>query len=138
MRLIDADALNEDIERDFDGVCVYDVTQSEVVSDFQNIVDRQPTIEEHKIGHWIDIGSGQECSICGEIQYGYDNFRKFCPNCGADMRRERRKGQWIERGGPGLVNLIECSKCGSLFLDDHLIRSRFCPSCNADMGGEKK
>ena len=37
-------------------------------------------------GEWIDTGSGQECSICKEIQYGYDSFRHFCPNCGADMR----------------------------------------------------
>lgn len=36
-------------------------------------------------GHWIDTGSGQECSECGEIQYSYDNFRHFCANCGARM-----------------------------------------------------
>lgn len=42
--------------------------------------------QQLKIGHWIDTGSGQECSECKEIQYGYDNFRYFCPNCGADMR----------------------------------------------------
>ena len=38
-----------------------------------------------KIGHWIDTGSGQKCSRCGEIQYGYDNFRRFCANCGAKI-----------------------------------------------------
>lgn len=42
--------------------------------------------QQSKIGHWIDTGSGQECSECKEIQYGYDNFRYFCPNYGADMR----------------------------------------------------
>lgn len=36
-------------------------------------------------GKWIDTGSGQECSICGEIQYGYDSGRYYCPNCGAKM-----------------------------------------------------
>ena len=36
-------------------------------------------------GHWIDTGSGQECSVCGEIQYGYDSGRFFCQNCGARM-----------------------------------------------------
>lgn len=41
---------------------------------------------KRKKGKWIDTGSGQECSECHEIQYGYDNFRYFCPNCGADMR----------------------------------------------------
>lgn len=43
------------------------------------------TPERPKTGHWIDTGSGQECSECGEIQYGYDTFRFFCANCGAEM-----------------------------------------------------
>jgi len=43
---------------------------------------------EQKIGHWRDTGSGQECSECGEIQYGYDSFRNYCPNCGAKMESE--------------------------------------------------
>ena len=38
------------------------------------------------VGEWIDTGSGQECSVCGEIQYGYDSMRKFCANCGAKMK----------------------------------------------------
>lgn len=38
-------------------------------------------------GKWIDTGSGQECSECHEIQYGYDSFRYFCAFCGADMRQ---------------------------------------------------
>ena len=37
-------------------------------------------------GEWIDTGSGQECSQCHEIQYGYDSFRHFCGNCGAKMK----------------------------------------------------
>ena len=41
--------------------------------------------QEPKTGHWIDTGSGQECSECGEIQHGYDNFRYFCAYCGAKM-----------------------------------------------------
>ena len=36
-------------------------------------------------GQWIDTGSGQECSVCGEVQYGYDSGRRYCPNCGAKM-----------------------------------------------------
>ena len=39
-------------------------------------------------GEWIDTGSGQQCSACGEFQPGYDNYRNFCSNCGADMRGE--------------------------------------------------
>lgn len=39
-------------------------------------------------GEWIDTGSGQQCSACGEFQPGYDNYRYFCPVCGAFMRGE--------------------------------------------------
>lgn len=53
----------------------------------QTLIDARP----EKFGHWIDTGSGQECSACGEIQYGYDNCRNFCANCGADMRHAERR-----------------------------------------------
>lgn len=39
-------------------------------------------------GKWINVGNGMECSRCHEIQHGYDNYRFFCPTCGADMRSE--------------------------------------------------
>ena len=48
-------------------------------------------IEERETGKWIDTGSGQECSCCGEIQYGYDNHRRYCPYCGAKMERGMTK-----------------------------------------------
>lgn len=52
-------------------------------------IDAIPTADvvEQKRGKWIDTGSGEECSICREIQYGYDNFRHYCPNCGAVMEQ---------------------------------------------------
>ena len=43
-----------------------------------------------RTGHWIDTGSGQECSECHEIQYGYDSYRKYCANCGAKMMPQER------------------------------------------------
>lgn len=48
------------------------------------IVDAAPVIH----GRWRDTGSGQECSVCNEIQYGYDSGRFYCPNCGAKMDGE--------------------------------------------------
>ena len=50
------------------------------------LFDELPSVtpSRHK-GHWIDIGSGEECSVCHEIQYGYDNHRFYCGNCGAKM-----------------------------------------------------
>ena len=38
-----------------------------------------------KRGTWRDTGSGQECSVCKEIQYGYDTYRNYCAYCGAYM-----------------------------------------------------
>ena len=38
--------------------------------------------------YWRDTGSGQECSACKEIQYGYDTGRHYCANCGAKMDGE--------------------------------------------------
>ena len=46
-------------------------------------------LEQAKTGHWIDTGSGQMCSRCGEIQYGYDSFRRFCASCGIRMESEQ-------------------------------------------------
>lgn len=39
--------------------------------------------------YWRDTGSGQECSACKEIQYGYDTGRHYCPNCGVKMNGEK-------------------------------------------------
>lgn len=51
-----------------------------------NKLKQLPSVNpQPKTGYWIDTGSGQMCSRCGEIQYGYDSFRRFCPNCGAKM-----------------------------------------------------
>lgn len=46
--MIDEKRLIEDIEKEFDGMCVYDVSPSQAVADFVEIVDRQP-----KVGEWI-------------------------------------------------------------------------------------
>lgn len=46
----------------------------------------RPVVIPVKHGRWIDRGNGQECSVCGEIQYGYDSYRNYCACCGADMR----------------------------------------------------
>lgn len=53
---------------------------------FERLLDSPIITAVPKHGHWIDRGSGQECSVCGEIQYGYDSYRNYCACCGADMR----------------------------------------------------
>jgi len=100
MRPIDADALNAAIEAWFDGACVYDVSPSEAVYDFQSIVDEQPTISpdevrgvgtwlrKEKVRHNLD-GDGDyryECSACGHSDEHNENVHvPFCWYCGAKM-----------------------------------------------------
>lgn len=85
-RLIDADALKEDLTRFYDG---------EVTA--RQLIDEQPTVEpEQKKGRWVAVDRRYvKCSECGlettknELR-GIALFGKnepyFCPNCGADMR----------------------------------------------------
>lgn len=56
-------------------------------------INNAPTadVEEVKHGEWIDTGSGQKCSVCGEIQYGYDSYRHRCSYCGAKMDKEKEE-----------------------------------------------
>lgn len=49
-------------------------------------IDKIQSVETAiKRGYWINTGSGEECSECHEIQYGVDNGRFYCQNCGAKM-----------------------------------------------------
>lgn len=55
-------------------------------------------IEETKLGEWVEhkdyYNHGWVCSACGN--YGHENkegrpcFSEFCPNCGADMRNDKK------------------------------------------------
>lgn len=45
-----------------------------------------------KTAYWIDTGSGEQCSNCKEIQYGYDNFRNYCAYCGSEMIDAKKDG----------------------------------------------
>lgn len=73
--MIDEKKLIEDIEKEFDGVCVYDVSPSQAVADFVEIVDRQP-----KVGEWIpvtelDLDHNQEALI--KLDDGFICSAKF-------------------------------------------------------------
>ena len=50
---------------------------------YESDLDLLPSVQPGlKTGHWIDTESGQMCSRCGKMQYGYDNFRRYCSSCG--------------------------------------------------------
>lgn len=91
MRLIDADALNKSIEEEFDGVCTYDVSPSTAVSDFERIVDAQPTIEAVEVVHAEIITvfgkaiGHQRCSVCGN-ELEWKAYPNYCDNCGAKLK----------------------------------------------------
>lgn len=93
-RLIDADVLIEDVRKN---------SASYFADDFAHEwVDRQPTIEERKVGKWLDAEwenintgekrKGRRCSVCKCGYFRYDvsvntvsDIPNFCPNCGAKM-----------------------------------------------------
>lgn len=69
--------------------CKY-MSVDEAIREFVSLIDgSEIDVPERNVGEWIDTGSGEECSVCNEIQYGYDNYRNYCANCGS--RNERRE-----------------------------------------------
>lgn len=100
-RYIDADKIEYYETRVYDG---YDTEGSEYYKyeklAYKTDIDKMPTADvvEVRHGEWIKqirdygkycITEGFECSICGlELM---DNDYNYCPECGADMRGERRK-----------------------------------------------
>lgn len=50
---------------------------------FQGLIDKAPTVEERKQGHWEDIDLDTSvCSVCKKPQ---EYETKYCPECGAKM-----------------------------------------------------
>ena len=92
MRLIDADALKENVPNT--NVDIFENCRNcSTLMDWQvkELIDKMPTIDavEVKHGEWMDRSGGIEgawnyCSVCGEQAIDlYD----FCPNCGAKMQK---------------------------------------------------
>ena len=81
-RLIDADKLKAHYAWWKGGS--RELTMDEAKSDFDTIIDLQPTVEaEPKHGRWIKRGDNSwECSVCHEISCCNGNY---CVDCGARM-----------------------------------------------------
>ena len=96
-RYICVDDAKRIINEEFDGVCVYDVGQSEVINDFERIIDMCPSSDVKPVvhGEWIYDHYIWICSEChknptmgmGYVQ-GERNLYDFCPNCGAKMQED--------------------------------------------------
>ena len=83
MRLIDADALKNLPEFDLGVVAVGNI---------RNIIDKAPTVEERKHGHWIELepdkyGNFIQCSVC-DSKFGLYSKDNYCQACGAIMDGE--------------------------------------------------
>lgn len=85
MRLIDADELIEAIDNQDNWLSQMDLAQFNIYS----LINTMPIVERPQ-GEWLhpyvtDIAC--ECSIC-HLQMPITDYFNFCPNCGADMRKE--------------------------------------------------
>ena len=92
-RYIDADPIMEDLR------IVKPITETEAVAfrfAYCKLKDA-PTADvvERKHGRWLPYEFGtkrwHKCSVCGKAdeyinERGIEAVRKFCPNCGAEMR----------------------------------------------------
>lgn len=98
MKLIDADALVEDISKEIDeDKAIYPDDKVSIIfragiKTVIRIVKNQDSVDPVKHGHWIHGSSSENirvtCSECGyKVNYFWDSWQdaKYCPNCGAKM-----------------------------------------------------
>ena len=95
MRLIDVDALVEDIKNEIDdNKEIYPDDKASIIfragmKTVIRIVKNQDTVDPVKHGHWIfaeDMVSYIKCSECGDDICWVNTKRpKYCPGCGARM-----------------------------------------------------
>lgn len=102
MRLIDADALKEKVEKyrivhlSHRRLSAIKREAEEVINDICLGIDFAPTINPVKHGRWIKAERQgcwsyadvyKQCSECGKVTFLAEKMN-YCPNCGADMRGE--------------------------------------------------
>lgn len=85
MRLIDKDALSMELMNEvLNAYAKADFRFAHALNVFQGLIDKAPTVEERKHGHWEDIDLDTSvCSVCKKPQ---EYETKYCPECGAKMK----------------------------------------------------
>lgn len=93
MRLIDADVLIDHLEEVMETAKHFGNTEvSDTLCGVIGVIKGEKTIERPH-GEWI-LDAVSPCSIswfrCSYCGYKYEAYKQsnFCPNCGADMRKE--------------------------------------------------
>ena len=109
MRLIDADELKKELAKNI-MICSFNLHCDGLLAE---IIDNAPTVDKpyqeghidgmlqaeklyaRPIGQWVSNGAntfgfnnpGRHCSLCGKVVEFSENY---CPQCGADMRGEKK------------------------------------------------
>ena len=81
-------------EKYFNGVCGYDVSESEVINDFEKIIDSVPTADVAPVRHgrWeTGYFHDRVCSCCTHPDNDLEErAHRLCPHCGAKMDGKKR------------------------------------------------
>ena len=85
MKLIDKDALSMELMNEvLNAYAKTDFLFAHALNVFQGLIDKAPTVEERKQGHWIDL-EFDDVSICSLCKNPQEVETLYCPECGAIM-----------------------------------------------------
>lgn len=85
MKLIDKDALSMELmNKVLNAYAKADFRFAHALNVFQGLIDKTPTVEERKQGHWIYL-EFDDVSICSLCKNPQEVETLYCPECGAIM-----------------------------------------------------
>lgn len=85
MKLIDKGALSMELMNEvLNAYAKADFRFAHALNVFQGLIDKAPTVEERKQGHWIDL-EFDDVSICSLCKNPQEVETLYCPECGAIM-----------------------------------------------------
>ena len=85
MKLIDKDALSMELMNEvLNAYAKADFRFAHALNVFQGLIDKAPTVEERKQGHWIDL-EFDDVSICSLCKNPQEVETLYCPEYGAIM-----------------------------------------------------
>ena len=99
-KLIELDAAIDAVHRNYDTILDFRSDGETVANSVEDILSELPAVDAAPVRHgrWKEDPSGYGfwiCSACGFVSEASaaDMLYKFCPVCGADMRKDDDNGQ---------------------------------------------